>query len=64
MHTLVDKIVKDSDGRELHYMEIVGDSTEVQNLPTENIMDTSNFMASDTAGIWFFNEKTQSWNEV
>ena len=63
MHTLVDKIVKDND-KELHYMEIVGDSTEVTNLPTENIMDTSNFMASDTAGVWFFNEKTQTWIEA
>ena len=64
MHTLVDKIVKDKDGKELHYMEIVGDSSEKDDLPTENVMDTSNFMASDTAGVWFFNEKTQRWIEA
>ena len=64
MHTLVDNIVKDKNGNELHYIEAVGDSTEVKNLPTENIIDTSNFMASDTAGVWFFNEKTQRWIEA
>ena len=61
MHTLVDKVVKDKNGKELHYLEVVGDSSEAADLPTENIMDTSNFLSSDTAEVWFFNERTSTW---
>lgn len=61
MRTFVDKVFKEADGTELHYLEVIGDSSEVQNLPTENIVDGSNFLSSDSADVWFFNEKTGAW---
>ena len=61
MRTFVDKVFKDADGTELHYLEIIGDSTEVSKLPTENIVDGSNFLASDSAEVWFFNERSGAW---
>lgn len=64
MRRLVDKVFKDENGNELHYAEFAGDSSEVGDLPTENMVDSSNFLATDTAEVWFFNEKTSSWKKA
>lgn len=43
------------------FMVLTGDSTEVANLPTEDVFDGSIFIESDTHTALMFNAKTGEW---
>ena len=65
MRILVNRIIGiNAEGQELHYIEASGDSTEAK--PTEEsidgvIVDSSNVFESDTADMYFWNEKSSTW---
>ena len=65
MRILVNKIIGiDEDGHELHYIEAAGDSTEAK--PSAEsvggvIVESSNVFETNTANMYFWNEKSTSW---
>ena len=67
MRILVNKIIGiDADGKQLHYIEASGDSSEEK--PDEGsvggpIVDSSTCTESNTGKVYFFNEKTEGWIE-
>lgn len=68
MRILVNKIMGfDEDGKELHYIEASGDSSEDK--PTDEsiggvIIDGSNVIESNSGKGYFYNEKSSSWIEA
>lgn len=51
----------DENGNFYKYFEGYCDSSETENLPTEQVADGSNVIESDSGDWYFFNEKTKSW---
>ena len=65
MRILVNKIIGfDADGHELHYIEAAGDSTEAKPTPESVggvIVESSSVFETDTADMYFWNEKTETY---
>ena len=61
MRKLKDIIKTVEDGTLMHYLEVACDSSEVSDLPTDGVIDGSNALITNTADVYFFNEKTSAW---
>lgn len=64
MRVKTDVVKPAENGVEMHFLEIFCDSSEVADLPTAGVYEGSSAFTTDTGEVYFFNEKSSSWNKL